>query len=269
VYGAVLTPKGMIVSDLWCARTGSEASLSVPLSGLDAFKGIVQRSFPPRIAQVHYGSAEAVRIIRLAGPAALDVGIAAGFDFPEPGRVAGPKTEAAITVARPPGAAPFVAEFVVPTDQVPSVLGELRSAGGVVAGPGVLELARILAGWPRLGAEIDDKTLPQEVRFDEINGVSYTKGCYTGQETVARVHFRGHPNRWLAGVVWRDTPDLDESEVRQDNRAVGRVTSVAWLAPIEQYVGLAVLRREVDRTELLTAAGAPARVVELPFKLNR
>ena len=71
-----------------------------------------------------------------------------------------------------------------------------------------MQAARILAGWPALGAEIDERTLPQEVRYDEIGGVSYTKGCYTGQETVARLHFRGHPNRELRGLWWRsDEPE--------------------------------------------------------------
>src|SRR5204863_149594 len=82
-----------------------------------------------------------------------------------------------------------------PAPQGERLAGRLAAAGAVEAEPAMLELARILAGWPRLGAEVDDKTIPQEVRFDEIGGVSYTKGCYTGQETVARLHFRGHANR--------------------------------------------------------------------------
>src|SRR6266702_809001 len=63
-----------------------------------------------------------------------------------------------------------------------------------------LALSRVLAGWPGLASEVDEKTIPQEVRFDEIGGVSYTKGCYTGQETVSRLHFRGHANRNLRGL---------------------------------------------------------------------
>ena len=58
----------------------------------------------------------------------------------------------------------------------------------------------------RLGHEIVEKTLVQEVRYDEIGGVSYTKGCYTGQETVARLHFRGHTNRELRGLRWMSAP---------------------------------------------------------------
>ena len=83
--------------------------------------------------------------------------------------------------------------------------GRARSTGaGATGGTSEdREAARILAGWPRLGAEIEERTLPQEVRYDEIGGVSYTKGCYTGQETVARLHFRGHTNRELRGLAGR------------------------------------------------------------------
>src|SRR5207253_1404740 len=86
-------------------------------------------------------------------------------------------------------------QVTVPVEQGELLAGRLAAAGAVEADPAMLELARILAGWPRLGAEVDEKTIPQEVRFDEIGGVSYTKGCYTGQETVARLHFRGRAGR--------------------------------------------------------------------------
>src|SRR5258708_9948328 len=88
--------------------------------------------------------------------------------------------------------------------------------------PAVLELGRILAGWPRLGAEIDQKTLPQEVRYDDINGVSYTKGCYTGQETVSRLHFRGHTNRHLGGLLWQAAPDLERPEIPHHRKPIVR-----------------------------------------------
>ena len=131
-----------------------------------------------------------------------------------------------------------------------------------------MELARILAGWPRLGAEIDDKTLPQEVRFDAINGVSYTKGCYTGQETVARLHFRGHTNKELVGLTWEGTIDPTDPTITQDDRPVGRVTSAAWLSPFQQYVGLGIVRRHTKRDQPVMAASSSADVVRLPFEFQ-
>jgi folate-binding protein YgfZ len=151
--------------------------------------------------------------------------------------------------------------------QAPALRSRLAEAGAAQGDPADLELARILAGWPRVGAEIDRKTLPQEVRFDELNGVSYTKGCYTGQETVARLHFRGHPNRQLVGVEWEATPDLSAAAVVHDGREAGRVTTAVWLAPLAQFVGLAIVRRDIDVPQAALAAGAMARLVPLPLSL--
>ena len=102
-------------------------------------------------------------------------------------------------------------------------MSRLVAAGARPGDEGDHHAARILAGWPALGAEIDERTLPQEVRYDEIGGVSYTKGCYTGQETVARLHFRGHPNRELRGLWWRsDEPERSTAAVARCCRASGR-----------------------------------------------
>jgi folate-binding protein YgfZ len=139
-----------------------------------------------------------------------------------------------------------------------------------------LELARILAGWPRLSSEVDEKTIPQEVRFDEIGGVSYTKGCYTGQETVSRLHFRGHANRQLRGLQFETdhpaAPASGWSAVTHDENDVGRVTSIAWLPDgggslLGSWIGLAVVRREVPIGAMVRAAGREARIVALPFAL--
>src|SRR2546422_3700247 len=71
---------------------------------------------------------------------------------------------------------PFVVQLTAPPPEAAALAVRLVAAGAVEADPVALELARILAGWPRLGAEVDEKTIPQEVRYDEIGGVSYTKG---------------------------------------------------------------------------------------------
>src|SRR5262249_6454175 len=140
-----------------------------------------------------------------------------------------------------------------------------------------LDFARILAGWPGLTSEVDEKTLPQEVRFDALSGVSYTKGCYTGQETVSRLHFRGHANRLLCGLEFDEEPQpLDLLPVMRGDLEVGRVSSLAWLPeggtltpPPGRWIGLAVLRHDVEAGAMVRAGGADARVVSLPFALPR
>jgi tRNA-modifying protein YgfZ len=107
-----------------------------------------------------------------------------------------------------------------------------------------LERLRILARTPRLGRELDDRVLPAEAGLEQ-RAISFTKGCYPGQEPVARLHFRGHPNRGLRVVVLDggELPPYD-AELVQDGKAVGRITSVARDAE-RGIVALAYVRREV------------------------
>ena len=269
VYAAFLTPKGMIVTDVWIARAGGAITLAIPAEGVAPVLDILQRSLPPRLARATDRSHE-LEVVRVIGPRALEFAAKAGITVPGAGRTASTVVGGlACTVQRPaPDVAPFQVQITVSRAQAPALRSRLAEAGAAAGIAADLELARLLAGWPRLGAEIDHKTLPQEVRFDELGGLSYTKGCYTGQETVARLHFRGHPNRQLVGVEWEATPDLTGAAVRQQDRDVGRVSTAVWLEPIGQHVGLAVVRRDVAVPDAAQAAGAAARLIPLPFSLT-
>ena len=114
--------------------------------------------------------------------------------------------------------------------------------------------------------------------IDEIGATSYTKGCYTGQETVSRLHFRGHANRHLRGLLFESDPPAAPasgwSAVTQDEREVGRVTSIAWLpdgggSVLGRWIGLAIVRREVPIGATVRAAGREARIVDLPFDVPK
>lgn len=265
VYGAVLTPKGMILSDLWALRHGAAVRLVVPAAGKAVVEEVLRKALPPRLARA--AERPELTVWRLAGPRSFEVARAAGLDVPEPGRSSTTLLEGTpVLAARPRAAAFFELELHASAEQAPVLVEVLEQAGARKVVARALEITRILMGWPRLGVEIDQKTLPQEVRFDELEGVSYTKGCYTGQETVARVHFRGHVNRVLGGVSWRTRPEPGSSSVvLQDGREIGYVTSAAWVAPLEKFVGLAKVRRDYDRKKIATACGAPAYIVGLPF----
>jgi folate-binding protein YgfZ len=104
-----------------------------------------------------------------------------------------------------------------------------------------LELRRIRAGTPRWGREIDDRVLPAEARLTE-RAVSFTKGCYPGQEPVARLHYRGHANRGLRVLRLGDVPE-PEAELGYEGKKVGRITSAA--SDDGGAVALAYVRREV------------------------
>jgi folate-binding protein YgfZ len=155
--------------------------------------------------------------------------------------------------------------MAVAAEHATQVRQRLEDAGAVPAGPAILDLVRVLQGWPRLGTEINEKTLPQEVRFDELEGVSYTKGCYTGQETVARVHFRGHANKRLVGLLFDEDPDATSNEITHEGEPMGRVTTIAWANDGLGYVGLGMLRSKIPVGKRVRAANAEAVVADFPL----
>jgi tRNA-modifying protein YgfZ len=115
-----------------------------------------------------------------------------------------------------------------------------------------LELLRIEAGTPRFGREIDDRVLPAEAGLVE-RAVSFSKGCYPGQEPIARLHYRGHANRGLRRLALEgDDPPGADAELELDGKVVGRVTSAARRRE-GGIAALAYVRREVpDDVELTT-----------------
>jgi tRNA-modifying protein YgfZ len=104
-----------------------------------------------------------------------------------------------------------------------------------------LELLRIQAGTPAWGKEIDDRVLPAEAGLTE-RAVSFTKGCYPGQEPIARLHYRGHANRGLRVLSLNEVPE-PEAEIVYEGKTVGRITSAARTG--DGAVALAYVRREV------------------------
>lgn len=245
-FGALLTAKGMIVSPLWIERRSPEAlTLEAPARSAAAIEEILAKSLPPRLCRW-----------RNVSDTTLGVGLY------------GPQAEADITPF--PGALPAVArgakgiEGALPVDDAVLVLDSLQLAGAVRASDALMESCRIMAGIPASGAEIDEKTLPQEVRLEELGAISYTKGCYLGQETVARLHFRGHANRRLVLLVLDGEPADDPAEVHAEGKAVGRLTSACWSEDLDGWVGQAVVRREVEDGATVDAGG-----VEAVVRVNR
>jgi folate-binding protein YgfZ len=128
------------------------------------------------------------------------------------------------------------------------------SARATPAGLAAWEIARVEAGRPEWGIDIDDTTIAQEARLDELGAISYTKGCYTGQEVVARVHFRGHVNRGLRGIRASGTtaPPTRATLFDATNKAVGDVRS-SVTSPRLGGIALSMIRREVETGAQLMA----------------
>src|SRR5262249_31919950 len=122
-------------------------------------------------------------------------------------------------------------DVVGPGDAVRRARDALVAAGAASMSDDDFEVARITAGIPRLGVDLDERTIPQEA-FLERDAVSFTKGCYLGQELVARIDTRGHVNRYLRRleVEGDATPDAGAAVVA-DGREVGAITSAAAAGP--------------------------------------
>jgi tRNA-modifying protein YgfZ len=128
---------------------------------------------------------------------------------------------------------------------------------------GLWQAARIEAGIPLFGVDFDAEMMPAEAGVVE-RAISFTKGCYPGQEPVARLHYRGHANRGLRGLRYQDEPPPAGSPVTAGERGVGRTGSTA-VSPRLGPIGLAVLRREVEDGQAVDAGGVAAVVSPLPF----
>lgn len=266
-YGALLTPKGMIVVDLWVMR--EETGFTLLMSGIarEPARELFARVLPPRLARVSDLTGEWAVSWLLGTTSPPDRLLRAiGGPVPMPGRVTR-ISDRGMLLGGGNTSSPFGFVLAGRSQELAAIAARFQQAGGELGSEMDIAAARILAGWPTLGREIDEKTLPQEVRYDELGAVSYVKGCYTGQETVARVHFRGHVNRTLRGLVFEEAGDsapLSEREVELAGKEVGRVRSA--LALEQRVLALATLRREVAEGTVVRAGGRDARVVPLPFE---
>src|SRR3954451_3164837 len=134
-------------------------------------------------------------------------------------------------------------DLIVRVAQSQQLQDLLARSGAAEVTEAAAEILRVESGRPRFGREMTTATIPQEAGIAE-RAVSFTKGCYIGQETVARLHYRGKPNRHLRGLRL-DAPVNDGDEIRLGDREVGRV-GTAVISPAHGPIALAVIRREAE-----------------------
>jgi len=155
-------------------------------------------------------------------------------------------------------------DLIVRTGGAQELRELLRRSGAAEVTEPATEILRVEAGRPRFGREMTTATIPQEAGIDE-RAVSFTKGCYIGQETVARLHYRGKPNRHLRGLRL-EGPVADGDAIAFGEREVGTV-GTAVLSPSLGPIALAIVRREAEPGSrvVIGESGVRAEVVELPF----
>jgi len=286
-YAAALTPKGKIVADLRIFATSASPAvvtpgavdsllIDAPARAAAGWTETVRKYINPRLAP-YQDETDTLCDLGVFGLHARRVvadatGIPAGALAPLPpyAHVSVQVDGGLVMVARVPELEYEGYELFAPADVAPALWTRLANAGAARGGLAAWEVARVESGRPEWGLDIDEATIPQEANFDDLHAISYTKGCYVGQETVARVHFRGHVNRHLRGLRFQShtLPLYRTQLIDATGKPVGEVRSTA-LSPRHGPIALGMVRREIATGDIVTARWAggetDAAVVALPF----
>jgi tRNA-modifying protein YgfZ len=257
-YAALLDRKGHMQTDMRLVRVGESAILIdlEPAAKDQALRHLTMYSIGRDVA-VSDASQERA-LVSLIGPRAAE--IAATAPLPEfanePTQIAGVDV---VAVGTRDGI-----DLLFPAAERERLVGALTQAGAVEVSPEAVEILRVEAGVPRFGAEMDASTMPAEAAIVE-DAVSFTKGCYIGQETVARLHYKGKPNRHLRGLKLSGAA-ASGATLRLGEKEVGTLGG-AVVSPAFGPIGLAIVRREAEPgTEVAVGEdGVTAEVVALPF----
>jgi tRNA-modifying protein YgfZ len=254
-YAALLTHKGKMLADLRVIDTRSELLLLCERPALQALFDALRRFKVGFDCELHKRTLER-GLLSLIGPrAAALTGQVDGTEHAnEPGLLGG----AEVLLIRTDVGVDVLCE----SHDTERVRDNLVHAGAVAIDEATAEVLRVERGRPRYGIDPDDSVIPQEAGLNE-RAVSFTKGCYVGQETVARLHYRGKPNRHLRGLRLGEEVQPGTG-LRLGERDVGTITSVA-ASPRLGALALALVRREAQPGDVLDAGGVSAQVVELPF----
>jgi tRNA-modifying protein YgfZ len=251
-YAALLTNKGKMLADLRVIDADDELWLDTERVALQPLFDVIRRAMVGWQAELHKRTLQQA-LLSLIGPRAAEaVGGAIG---PEHANRRGELGGAEVLLV----ATDLGIDVVCATEDGERVRTALRVPEVPEADA---EVVRVESGRPRYGVDVDDTTIPQEDGLNE-RAVSFSKGCYVGQETVARLHYKGKPNRHLRGLRL-SAPVPSGTSLLAGEREVGRLGS-SVVSPRHGPIGLALVRREAAPGDELTAGPATATVVELPF----
>ena len=282
---AALTPKGRVIALCRVFDRGPDLLVDCDAAAGEGFIAMIRKFVNPRLA-TYVVVTETTDCLGVHGAGASTV-LARALSDADPGSGADPGADADVgrldalsafegyAIGEGEAACYVVrsAELSVPGFEVfgsRARVAELRTALAAAttrtASPDEVKVWRVEAGLPEWGAEMDIETIPQEAVLDDLGAISFNKGCYTGQEIVARIHFRGHVNRLLrlltsatplaVGARVIDAAGIDVGEVR---------TSV--VSDTRGALAIAMVRREValgaEVSVRSAAAETPARVASL------
>lgn len=262
-YHAVLTPKGKMITDLWClCRSETDAAgdflLDVPVAGRAGLLDHLGKVLPPRLAKVE-DETHATAALSVVGPAAARhvsrtaLGLRVDdheLSALEEGewRMVGSEVREGLAVMRTAEVWPEAYTVYGPADAVEALWEALAHGGARPSGLGAWSTLRVEAGRPAFGSDMDDGTIPIEAGIHD-RAIDYAKGCYTGQEVIVRIRDRGHVNRHLRQLMLGDVPTpRPGTELFTDgsDKPVGHVTSAVESPRFGQTVALGYVKRGVE-----------------------
>lgn len=264
--GYLTDGKGHVLADFDLATAGDRLVLRLPAGQGAAIREHLDRYV--LAARVELSDPAPLARVVLRGVRSVAALAAAGLGEPGRGRCAtGEIGGVAVEVLAPERVGGTCFElWPRNAEAAPAVVSALAAAGATVASASALEVARVEDGELAFGVDYGPDAFPQEL--GDPAAVSFTKGCYLGQEVVARIHYRGGVQRRASGLRFAGEPPAPGTALLHEGREVGRVTSVAR-SPRFGAIGLALVHRRIGEppVELALDGGGTATAVALPFAL--
>lgn len=254
-FAACCTAKGRMLGEIRVLCTADELFLDMERVSLQPVFDLIRHGLVGYDAELHKRTLETAEF-SLLGPLSREVAGAPGLGTGECDNAPGDLGGAPVLLA----STNLGVDVLCAASDGDAVRTALEAAGAVPASMELAELARVETGRPRYGVDLDETVIPQEAGLNE-RLVNFEKGCYVGQETIARLHYRGRPNRRLC-LLAVDGGASPGDELTFDGRAVGILTSVAD-SPGRGRLGLALVRREAPDGSSLSVgrAGSEAEIL--------
>jgi folate-binding protein YgfZ len=270
-YAAYLTAQGRMIADLYVYELGDVILLTLEarvkdtvLAKLDQFifsEDVQLGDVTGTFAQIGIVGPDAAGVV---AQSVSGTSVEVLQALPEHGNVRASAIVTRVTDAGEPGF-----DVYVERAQAPAFMAAVAAAGAVRLDDETAEALRIESGVPLFGRDLDEETIPLEAGI-EGRAISFTKGCYVGQEVIIRVMHRGHGRvaRKLVGFVLSgDQVPASGAVVRAADREIGHVTSGTWSPRMSQPIALAYVHREfVEPGTSVSVDGVAAEVAALPFQ---
>lgn len=265
-YGCLLTVKGGLMGDLWVLlREADLLLLSAPDAGPSAVKHLKRYALLARVRVVERSELVALSLI---GPEAPACAALLGASLPEADldHVTWTRAGVELTLCRNEWLGVPGYDLIAPRSAAEALADELVAGGALLVGEDALTARRVATGLPLYGVDMHEKTLPLEAGLEE-RAISYSKGCYTGQEVVVRIKHRGKINRLLRGVSLGALPsELPQALFTPEGKEVSQLTSATPAG--DGARGLAVIHRKYEvgsELRLGSPEGPAVGICELPF----